>query len=229
MGCAFTKHHLTTGSGSSSGVKKSSNVSSNPLDVPEPPPSDPRLPLTARQKFQITKSWKGIQRAMEPTGIDMFIKLFEENADLLNLFTKFQNFKTKDSQRESMELAEHANRVMTTIDESISLLDKVDMFMDYLHAIGKDHRKIPGFKKEIFWRIEKPFLQAVKDTLEDRYTENMENIYKITVHFILETLIDGWDLGEKEDLPNGQRAIESKPDDSKEQQQQPAMETENKE
>uniref|UniRef100_T1JQ11 Neuroglobin n=3 Tax=Tetranychus urticae TaxID=32264 RepID=T1JQ11_TETUR len=74
MGCAFTKHHLNNSSGCNSSVRKSGNVSNNPLEVPEPPPPDPRLPLNARQKFQITKSWKGIQRAMEPTGVSMFIK-----------------------------------------------------------------------------------------------------------------------------------------------------------
>ena len=43
-------------------------------EPPPPPPTDPRLPLTARQKFSILKSWKGISRAMEPTGVYMFIK-----------------------------------------------------------------------------------------------------------------------------------------------------------
>ncbi|GFT85876.1 neuroglobin [Trichonephila clavipes] len=43
-------------------------------DPPTPPETDPRLPLTARQLFSITKSWKGIARAMEPTGITMFVR-----------------------------------------------------------------------------------------------------------------------------------------------------------
>jgi len=50
-----------------------------------------------------------------------------------------------------MELAEHASRVMTTLDESIMSLDKMDFFFEYLHAIGRYHRKIPGFNKEYFW------------------------------------------------------------------------------
>lgn len=36
--------------------------------------SDPRLPLNARQKYSMLASWKGIARALEPTGIYMFIK-----------------------------------------------------------------------------------------------------------------------------------------------------------
>lgn len=30
-------------------------------------------------------------------------------------------------------------------------------------------------------------------TLGDRYTQNVENIYKITIKFIIETLIKGYD------------------------------------
>ena len=44
--------------------------------IPEPnapPPVDPRLPLNARQVFRIQKSWKGIKRNMEGTGVEMFI------------------------------------------------------------------------------------------------------------------------------------------------------------
>lgn len=35
---------------------------------------DPRLPLNVRQKFNLTKSWKGISREMEMTGVLMFVK-----------------------------------------------------------------------------------------------------------------------------------------------------------
>ncbi|KAL0803450.1 hypothetical protein ABMA28_017179 [Loxostege sticticalis] len=41
-----------------------------------PPATDPRLPLTAKQKYSMLASWKGISRAMEKTGICMFIKTF---------------------------------------------------------------------------------------------------------------------------------------------------------
>lgn len=47
-------------------------------------------------------------------------------------------------------------------------------------------------------KIEKPFLDAVKRTLEDRYSENVENIYKLTIKFIIETLIDGFDKAQSD-------------------------------
>lgn len=49
----------------------------NAKDLPDPPapqPLDPRIPLTARQKFSMVKSWKGISRALEPTGVYMFLQ-----------------------------------------------------------------------------------------------------------------------------------------------------------
>lgn len=50
-------------------------------------------------------------------------------------------------------------------------------------------------------RIEKPFLEAVATTLGDRYTENVENIYKITIKFIIETLINGFDNANNANAP----------------------------
>lgn len=179
MGCELTK--LAT-----------SNT--NGKDSPPPPAAtDPRLPLTARQKFTIVASWKAVARAMEPTGVYMFIKLFEDNEELLGLFTKFGDIKTKQLQVESMELTEHATKVMETLDEGIKTLDDMDAFLPYLHQVGASHLKIPGFKKQYFWKIETPFLEAVRRTLDDRYTDNVESIYKLTIKFIIETLIDGYD------------------------------------
>ncbi|KAL2715622.1 neuroglobin-like [Vespula squamosa] len=189
MGCELSK--LT--------AAKSRNQ--NAREGSPPPPqttTDPRLPLTARQKFTVMASWRAVGRALEPTGVYMFIRLFEENAELLNLFTKFRDLKTKEQQSSSMELAEHARMVMMTLDEGIKSLDDMDTFLAYLHQAGASHTKIPGFDRQYFWKIEKPFLDAVERTLEDRYSENVESIYKLTIKFIIETLIDGFDKAQSE-------------------------------
>ncbi|CAB0040679.1 unnamed protein product [Trichogramma brassicae] len=46
----------------------------NQESPPLPPATDPRLPLTARQKYILSASWKAIAKAIEPTGIYMFIR-----------------------------------------------------------------------------------------------------------------------------------------------------------
>lgn len=47
-------------------------------------------------------------------------------------------------------------------------------------------------------KIEQPFLEAAKTTLGDRYTPNIENIYKLTIRFILENLAKGYEDAVKE-------------------------------
>lgn len=66
MGCELGKL-------ASSGDSKK-EVESNVSEPPAPAAVDSRLPLTARQKYSMVASWKGISRAMETTGINMFIK-----------------------------------------------------------------------------------------------------------------------------------------------------------
>ncbi|GFQ99538.1 uncharacterized protein TNCT_654221 [Trichonephila clavata] len=127
-----------------------------------------------------------------------------------------------------MELAQHAGIVMSTLDESIKKLGNVDYFMDYLHSVGKLHTKIPGFKREYFWRIERPFLAAVQDTLGDRYTDNIENIYKITIRYILDTVVKGFDLGRpktnassvQQRPPKASPEPSSSPEESKEKEKE---------
>jgi len=78
-------------------------------------------------------------------------RLFEEHSELLVLFSKFRELRTKEEQATSEELAEHANKVMTTLDEGIRGLDDLDAFFAYLHQVGGSHTRIPGFQAEYFW------------------------------------------------------------------------------
>jgi hypothetical protein len=77
--------------------------------------------------------------------------LFEQHQELLNLFETFRELRTREEQANSMELAEHANTVMATLDEGIKGLDNLDSFFDFLTQVGASHHRIPGFKPEYFW------------------------------------------------------------------------------
>ncbi|EFA01940.2 hypothetical protein TcasGA2_TC007554 [Tribolium castaneum] len=64
MGCELGKLASSGGSGN----HRKPDESAPPATV------DPRLPLTAKQKYNMLASWKGISRAMESTGVCMFLK-----------------------------------------------------------------------------------------------------------------------------------------------------------
>lgn len=77
---------------------------------------------------------KSIHLVIDETTFPSFsCRLFEEHAELLGLFEKFKELKTKEQQATSEDLAEHANKVMETLDEGIRSLDELDVFFQYLH------------------------------------------------------------------------------------------------
>lgn len=67
-----------------------------------------------------------------------------------------------------------------------------------------------------FQKIREPFLEAVKITLGDRYTEYMANVYSVTIDFILESLTEGYVEGApfKTQLDNGGEATNNCPKES---------------
>ncbi|XP_070577476.1 neuroglobin-like [Ptychodera flava] len=195
MGCSVSKKHDPS---------RSSDV--DPYAKKKPDDIDKRLPLTTRQRFQITKSWKGIARNMENTGKSMFMRLFQKNAELRRMFKNLGEFDDLEDMRESQQLENHASLVMYTIDEAIASLEDVDFVVELLKKIGRTHKRM-DFHPELFWRIEQPFLAAVKETLEDRYTKNIEEIYKLTFKFIVDTLISGVKEAEGLDSDDGDDVV----------------------
>ncbi|XP_069118262.1 neuroglobin-like isoform X1 [Argopecten irradians] len=153
---------------------------------------DPRLPLNARQTFKLKQSWKGIKRKIAETGVEMFVRLFKSNADLMAIFEKFTNIQSEDELRQNEYLEQHATLVMTTLDDAISRIDDYDYVKGHLHRTGATHQRFDVFRPENFWKIREPFIEAVKITLGDRYTEYMSNVYEITIDFILKSLEDGF-------------------------------------
>lgn len=70
MGCTGSKDERE--GGPNKGDKNNAGGPSGSSSVI--PFADPRIPMTAKQKYSILASWKGISRAIEPTGICMFVK-----------------------------------------------------------------------------------------------------------------------------------------------------------
>lgn len=166
----------------------------NGATLPEPPapiPVDPRLPLTAKQRYSIQASWKAIARNMEGTGVTMFIGLFKTQKEFLKMFSFGKDGADIDELANNPEVERHATIVIGNIDKAIHQLHNLDEFFALLKTFSENHSRIKGFQPDFFWKIEKPFLNAVKETLGDRYTENIQQIYETTIKFILTTLVEG--------------------------------------
>ena len=75
MGCKYSKRIQKNGFCTIGNKERQVPESVVPLPLPSaPPPTDDRLPLSARQVFLLKKSWKGINRNMQATGVEMFMR-----------------------------------------------------------------------------------------------------------------------------------------------------------
>ncbi|CAG5132215.1 unnamed protein product [Candidula unifasciata] len=165
--------------------------------------------LTQKQVFSFRQSWKGIKRRMEDTGVEMFVRLFKTNASLQKMFQGFKDIRSDDELRSNEALEYHATLVMTTLDDAITHIDNYDYVRQLLQKTGASHVKFIGFQPDNFMAIKEPFLEAVKVTLGDRYTENMQNIYTIAITFILQSLVGGIQeaLAKEQDEKRGSNGV----------------------
>ena len=100
-----------------------------------------------------------------------YYRLFEEHTELLDLFEKFKTLRTKEEQESSLELAEHASMVMSTLDHAVRTLESPDEFVQFVENVGQSHNRIPGFKRDYFWVSKypltfNPFISPVESICE---------------------------------------------------------------
>lgn len=131
---------------------------------------------------------------MDDTGVEMFIRYFKGEATSRQLFSKF-NKMTADQLRVSEDLEQHAGKVMAVFDECVQNIEDVDETARILGRATGPHKHLIGFHSGMYLDFLQPFLEAMKITLGDRYTDNMDRIYKITIRYFLDTIIKSHQLG----------------------------------
>lgn len=102
-----------------------------------------REPTTEKVGYQASTFYK-----FTPSFIR---RLFEENEELVQMFSRFLDLKSKEERFDMVELGKHAEKVMAALDEGIRGLDNMDDFLTCLHQVGATHTKIPDFNPQYFW------------------------------------------------------------------------------
>ncbi|CAG9530967.1 unnamed protein product [Cercopithifilaria johnstoni] len=153
-----------------------------------------RIPLTEKQKFVLTKNWKGIDREVTEAGVEMFLKLFSLHPEYFELFP-FHGIATSNEEKQRMDesLRAHGENVMKFIGQVISNIGNDEKFFQLIDENGRYHAHKKLFKPELFWMIEEPFLYSMKSILRERYTDNMCSIYKTVIKLILSELVKSCD------------------------------------
>ncbi|KAL8613614.1 hypothetical protein ACOMHN_022033 [Nucella lapillus] len=117
-----------------------------------PVPTDPRLPLNAMQVFKLKKSWKGIKRCLDDTGIETFIRLFRMRPCMQALFKNLKG-KTLEQLRVDEELEKQAGKMMGVLDECVQNIDNVDSTQEILSRTAALHTNLPGFCASMFLEV----------------------------------------------------------------------------
>ncbi|EJW83359.1 hypothetical protein WUBG_05730 [Wuchereria bancrofti] len=177
----------------------SKSGTANSYDVPVTPPimkaqncetkdDDPRIPLTQKQKYVLTKKLERML-SLHPEYYKMF---------------PFHSIATSCEEKKRMDecLRLHGESVMKFLGQVISNIGNTENFFELINQNGRYHAHKKYFKPELFWVMEEPFLHSVKLILGERYTDNMHSIYKTVITIILSEL----EKGCESELKNGQIA-----------------------
>uniref|UniRef100_A0A915PTF1 Globin family profile domain-containing protein n=1 Tax=Setaria digitata TaxID=48799 RepID=A0A915PTF1_9BILA len=156
---------------------------------------DPRIPLTQKQKYVLTKNWKGIDREVCAAGVEMFLKMLSLHPEYYKLFP-FHTIATSSEEKQRMDdcLRAHAESVMKFFGHTIANIGNTEKFFELLNENGRSHAHKKYFKPEMFWVMEEPFLYSVKLILGERYTDNMDSIYKTLITIMLTEMEKGCEL-----------------------------------
>jgi hemoglobin-like flavoprotein len=116
--------------------------------------------------------------------------MFSSNEELKQYFEKL---KDKDNAVliKSQILLDHATVVMEAIDTTVTELDDAEKTHANLKKLGVEH-KARGVKESHLDQIKTPFLKSVEETLGDRYSDRMRNIYEVFIDYVIKTMIEGY-------------------------------------
>lgn len=170
MGCKYTK----TVNGSLK--KKESCKKGSPLVKGEKPN------LTNQQKALVLNTWKLLVENISRVGVITFMSLFETHPDVQEVFMPFRDL-TREELSKSTDLRAHALRVMGFVQKIVARLDEPEKAEQLLHELGKKHIMY-GAKPEYVDLIGPQFVYAVKPSLEDHWTNEIEEAWLQLFRFI---------------------------------------------
>lgn len=191
MGCASSNQEDAKDAKAKANGNGAGGGGADAENEPVAPKQNPYMTLTHKDTFHLKMSWKGIRRSLEETGITMFMKLFEANPEFKSYFEKFKHLENAVLIK-SQVLENHATAVMEAIDIAITEIDDAEKTHTKLKKLGLEH-KARGVKVDHIDGIRDPFLKSVEQTLGDRYSDRMRNIYEGFIDYLLKAIKEGYD------------------------------------
>ncbi|XP_040569738.1 neuroglobin [Lepeophtheirus salmonis] len=161
--------------------------------------------LSKKQKDLLKRAWVALHNNLSSVGMTTFIKMFETHPEALKFMipklTQEEEKKTQsnyslDSRLDpwhSEKLREHAHRIMKTVSDVISLLNKdEEKIEEMLVALGGKHHGF-GVHIEILELMGPHFISAIYPTLKETWTEELQEAWQCLFNYIIALMHIGFD------------------------------------
>ncbi|CAB4054386.1 unnamed protein product [Lepeophtheirus salmonis] len=144
--------------------------------------------LSKKQKDLLKRAWVALHNNLSSVGMTTFIKIRRKK--------KTQPNYSLDSRLDpwhSEKLREHAHRIMKTVSDVISLLNKdEEKIEEMLVALGGKHHGF-GVHIEILELMGPHFISAIYPTLKETWTEELQEAWQCLFNYIIALLHIGFD------------------------------------
>ncbi|XP_061172703.1 uncharacterized protein LOC133182022 [Saccostrea echinata] len=164
-------------------LKRSKSKSKKSTNLPDSTSTkkavDPRLPFSNyRQIFNIRNGWKSVSRVMEDTAKETLIRLLEKHPQYKEKYPMIAGLNTEEEMRESLEFETYAMQIFGMFDEVIQNLENVDAALDEIEHTGKQ------LTPQLVTDLEDCFMNSLHLVLDERYTETLQENYRLLYGFI---------------------------------------------
>ncbi|XP_071963283.1 neuroglobin-like [Antedon mediterranea] len=145
------------------------------------------MSLTINEISLITNSWTDFTENFESNGATIFIRLFDQNPELILLFPFGKRERTDAELKRHPLFKRHVRGVMNTINTAVNNIDNLSIIFPTLKQLGKKHQKY-GVKPAFFTAVENALVYALGQALQDACTNDHEQAWRKLFQIISGTM-----------------------------------------
>ncbi|XP_033123745.1 neuroglobin-like [Anneissia japonica] len=135
------------------------------------------MSLTINEISLITDSWKHFTENFDSNGANIFMRLFDQNPELLPLFPFGKRDRTEAELRRHPLFKRHVRGVMNTIDTAVKTVENLNNVVPTLTQLGRKHAMY-GVKPAFFQAVENALVYALEQALQDACTNDHEQAWR---------------------------------------------------
>uniref|UniRef100_A0A8C5R5X5 Globin domain-containing protein n=1 Tax=Leptobrachium leishanense TaxID=445787 RepID=A0A8C5R5X5_9ANUR len=166
------------------------------MDPVAPEASMPTLELSLQEQELLTESWTLIQQDIAKVGVIIFIRLFETHPECKDTFFLFRDVDDLQGLRMSKDLRAHGLRVLSFVEKSVARIENSSRLEELILELGKSHYRYNA-PPQYYQYVGMEFISAVCPILKEKWTSEVEEVWKVLFRYICAVMEAGYREEEK--------------------------------